>query len=122
MKLIKRTLALIDVLLLLPAALFMAALMLRGVQLLQYEPAHTAQGIVLWYADRIWTLWILLIALPLAVLVNGGLTLLGNWPLRPDPREAARTIRMDGATWLIAASTLAAGVVLAIAAIHMMLN
>jgi hypothetical protein len=57
--------------LILPTALFMAALVLRNVAPLQYEPAHTAQQIVMWYAGRLWTLWVLLFTLPCIVLVIG---------------------------------------------------
>jgi Carboxypeptidase regulatory-like domain len=54
-----------------PAALFMGSLIVRNVSLLQDESAHTAQQIVMWYSGRMWTLWALLIALPLSVLVTG---------------------------------------------------
>ncbi len=113
MNLPKRTLALVDLLLLLPAVLFMAALILRGVQPLQFEPAHAAQSIVLWYAGRMWTLWLLLIALPLVVLVSGGLTLFN---------ESLRHAQTETATRLIAVATLVAGAILAVVAIHVMMN
>ncbi len=68
----KYTLAAMEVLLIFPAALFMAALFLRNVQPPQYEPAHSAQQIVNWYAGspRI-GLSAFLVALPLTVLVTG---------------------------------------------------
>ncbi len=65
----KRALAAAQVLLMFPAILFMGALLVR-VSPLQHEPAHTADRIVMWYAGRMWTLWALLITLPLAVLVS----------------------------------------------------
>jgi hypothetical protein len=39
-------------LLMFPAVLFMGALVVRMLQPLQHEPAHTAQRIVMWYALR----------------------------------------------------------------------
>lgn len=62
-----------------PAVLFMGALLVRNLSPLQDGPAHTAQQIVMWYAGRMWTLWVLLIALPLGVLVTGSITFGRNW-------------------------------------------
>ena len=59
-----------------PALLFMGALAVRNLQSLQYQPARTAQRIVVWYAARQWTLWALLIALPFTVLIIGCCSLL----------------------------------------------
>jgi hypothetical protein len=39
------------------------------------DPANTAQQIVMWYAGRLWTLWVLLFTLPCIVLVSGYVTL-----------------------------------------------
>jgi hypothetical protein len=41
-----------QVLLILPAMVFMAAIVVRKLQLPQYELAHTAQRIVMWYSAR----------------------------------------------------------------------
>jgi hypothetical protein len=95
----KRSIAALDLLLILPAAIFMLSLAVRHLAF-----ARDAQRIVMWYAGRGWTLWILLIALPLIVLVTGGLALL---------RERSR---------LLAAETAMAGVFLGIVAVHMMMN
>ena len=66
-------------LLILPSILFMGALVVRELQPLQNEPAHTAQQqLVMWYAALMWTLWVLLIALPFAVLATGCVTLASN--------------------------------------------
>jgi hypothetical protein len=46
-----RFVAVIEVLLLSPAALFMAALVLRNLPL-QYQLAHSAEQLVMWYAGR----------------------------------------------------------------------
>jgi hypothetical protein len=124
MKSLKRAIAATELLLIFPAALFMTALFLREIQPEQFEPAHTAKLIVNWYATGpVWlTLWILLMAMPLAVLVIGGATLLRSWKNDAELRQAARqtlaTVRSHLATLLIAAATLAAGAILAIVALH----
>jgi hypothetical protein len=121
----KRVIAAMELLLIFPAALFMTALFVRNLQPLQYEPAHTAQRIVNWYAARPHLgLWGLLIGLPLAVLVTGGGALLRSWSDEVDLREAARNalaaIGAHLATLLIAGATLTAGGVLAIVALHVL--
>ena len=70
-----RIIAFLQLVLILPAALFMASLVVRNLGPSQYEPAHTAQQIVMWYAGRLWTLWVLLFTLPCIVLVSGGVAL-----------------------------------------------
>lgn len=108
----------------LPALLFMTALFVRNLQPQQYEPAHTAQRIVAWYAARQWTLWGLLMALPLAVLIAGSATLAHRWradaALRQAARETLPRLRTHLSTLLIAGATLAAAGVLAIVALHTM--
>src|SRR5580704_12217210 len=74
-----RIIAALELVLILPAALFMTALVLRNLQPLQFEPAHSAQLLVMWYAGRMWTLWVLLFALPIIVLVSGCAELIRNW-------------------------------------------
>ena len=118
--------AVAQLLLMFPAVIFMGALALRKLQPLQNEPEQTAQRIVMWYAARQWTLWVLLIALPFAVLVIGFITLARNW--RDDmelPQAALQTfaaIRTDRTMLVVAAMTLTAGVVLAIVVMHMLAN
>jgi hypothetical protein len=115
-----------QLLLIFPAVLFMGALVVRELQPLQHEPAHTAQRIVMWYSARMWTLWVLLIALPFAVLVTGCVTLARNW--RDDmelPQAAQQTllaIQADRTMLFVAATTLTAGAVLAIVVMHMLAN
>lgn len=121
----KRAIAATELLLIFPAALFMTALFVRNLQPLQYEPAHTAQRIVMWYARRPRVgLWGLLIALPLAVLVTGCGMLVRCWNNDVELRQAARytltAIRPHLATLLVAAATLIAGSVLAIVALHLL--
>jgi len=113
----KRAIATTEILLIVPAALFMTALLLRMLQPLQNEPARTAERIVQWYAERQWTLWILLIALPLTVLAIGCATLLGS-----DARQTLAAIRAQPATRFVAVATLASGVFLGIVALHMLAN
>ncbi len=119
---IKRTIATTELLLIAPAALFMTALFVRNVQPEQYEPAHTAQQIVMWYGARPWTLWVGLMALPLAVLVTGCVTVLRGWHDDTELQQAARqtlaAIRAHLATLCVAAATVAAAGVLAIVALH----
>ena len=125
MKIMRRALAATELLLVFPAALFMTALFIRDLQPQQYEPAHTAQRIVDWYAARPHLgLWVLLIALPLAVLFMGAATLLRSWKADGELRRAARQIldssRAHFATLLIALATLTAGCILAIVALHVL--
>jgi hypothetical protein len=122
----KRALAAAQLLLMFPAILFMGALVVRHLSPLQHEPAHTAHRIVMWYAGRMWTLWALLITLPLAVLVTGCVTLLRSWSNVPELRYRAQqglaAIYADRPMLCIAMMTLMAGVVLAIVAMHMAAN
>jgi hypothetical protein len=121
----KRTIATAELLLVFPAVLFMTALFVRNLQPQQYEPAHTAQQIVTWYAARPRVaLWGFLIALPLAVLAAGCGTLLRGWSNDAELRQAARRtladVRAHLAMLLVAGATLAAGGILAIVALHLL--
>jgi hypothetical protein len=123
--LIKRTIAATELILIVPAALFMTALFVRNVQPLQYEPAHTAQRIVMWYAARPHVgLWVFLIALPFVVLVTGCATLLRSWnddvQLRQAAAQAFAALRAHLAMVFVAAATLTAGGVLAIVTLHVL--
>ena len=125
MKPIHSALAAAEVMLVFPAVLFMTALFVRNLQPQQYEPAHTAQRIVDWYAARPHLgLWLLLIALPLAVLSSGAVTLLRAWRHGPQLQAAAfqvaAIVRAHFASLLVAVSTLTAGGILAIVALHML--
>jgi hypothetical protein len=122
----KRAVIATQLLLIFPSAFFMGALVVRVLQPLQNEPAHTAQQLVMWYAARMWTLWVLLIALPFAVLVTGCVTFARGWRnglrLPQVAQQTLAAIQADGAMRLIAATTSTAGVVLAIVALHMAAN
>jgi len=67
----ERIVAACQVFLVVPALLFLVALLARGRQPIQTIVALDAQAIVTWYAARQWTLWLLLIALPAAALIIG---------------------------------------------------
>lgn len=123
MKTLRRSLAAVELLLVFPAVLFMTALFARNVQPQQFEPAHTAQLIVDWYASstRI-GLWLLLIALPLSVLIIGAATLTSDWRRDASLRDATfktlALIRAHAATLLIACAVTTAFAILAIVALH----
>jgi hypothetical protein len=118
-----RIIAFFEVLLISPAVLFMTALVLRN---LQSAPTHTAQRIVMWYAGRMWTLWVLLLALPFTVLVTGGALLLHgrSRDLAPPntPWRSLATLRAHPASLFVAATTLTAASILAIVVLHMLAN
>jgi hypothetical protein len=117
MNTVRRAIATTELLLILPVTLFMTALLVRTLQPLEGEPARIAERIVMWYAERQWTLWILLIALPLSVLVTGCATLTRN-----DARQTLAAIRAQPAMLLVAATTLTAAVFLGIVVLHMLAN
>jgi hypothetical protein len=123
MKMIRRTLATLEVLLIFPAALFMTALFVRSAQPQQFEPAHTAQRIVDWYAARTHVgLWLFLMAFPLAVLVIGCVSLLRNWRSDAELRQAATecvgAIRQHFAVLIIALATVTSALILGIVVLH----
>lgn len=123
---LRRAIAATEVVLILPAAVFMAAILVRNVTPLPNEPAATAQRVVLWYAHLPPQvgLWGLLSLMPLAVLVLGCGTLVTSWQtdpaLRSDVRQVGAALRSHAATAFIAAATLSAIAVLAFVAVHMM--
>lgn len=121
----KRT-ATAQLLLIFPAVLFMGALIVRQLTPPQDEPARTAHWIVMWFAGRVWTLWVLLITLPLAGFVTGCVTLARNWrddlELRRAPRQTLSAVHAGRTIQFVAAMTMTAGVILAIVAMHMAAN
>ena len=121
----KRATAAIELLLIFPATLFMATLFERSLQPLEYEPAHTARRIVMWYAHRPRIgLWLLLIALPFAVLITGCGTLLRSWRhevvLHQATRQLLAAIRANLPTLLVAGATFVARGILAIVVLHLL--
>ena len=125
MNTIRRPVALLELLLVFPAVLFMTALFARSVQPVQFEPAHTAQQIVDWYAARPHVgLWLLLIALPLLVFGIGLATLLRAWggdsEFRNGTLQAVALVRSHLSALAIAVATAAAGGILTIVALHLL--
>jgi hypothetical protein len=119
----KRALAATELLLVLPAAIFMTALFVRDIQPAQMEPAHTAQRLVDWFSARPFLgLDVFLIALPFAVFLTGSVALLRNWSRDAQLRTAAlqtlAAVRAHTALLLIGVATLMAGGILAIVAVH----
>jgi hypothetical protein len=121
---IKRIIAILELLLVFPAALFMTALFARNVQPAPYEPAQTARRLVEWFSARPFLgLDVFLIALPFTAFVIGCATVLLSWrrdaELRQSALEALAIVRRHLAAFLIVGSTLAAGAILSIVAMHL---
>ena len=124
MKILRSALATLELALIFPAALFMTALFVRNLQPQQFEPAHTAQRIVDWYAARTHLgLWLFLIAFPLAVLLIGCVTLLRSWRADPALRAAAfewaATLRRHFAVIVVALATATSALILCSVALHL---
>jgi hypothetical protein len=119
METIKRTIAIIELLLVFPAALFMIALFLREVQ-----PLAQTGRLVEWFSHHVVIgLYIFLIAMPLAAFVVGCAIVLRSWRSDAEFRRAileiCTTVRAHVASLLIAGVTLMAGGILAVVAMHM---
>jgi hypothetical protein len=111
-----RAIAALDLVLIFPAVLFMIALVIRTLPL-QYEPAHAAQRVVMWYSGKVWTLWMLLLVLPLAVLVTGSATLLRGWNRDVEKPDATRQ-----SLAVVTLTTMAAAGILVVVVLHMLAN
>jgi hypothetical protein len=126
MRILNRTVLGAQFVLLSPALFFMSAVGITLVLSVHKEPARTAQQIVMWYAARMWTLWLLLIALPLTVLISGCWMLLRSRNVTlPPPTGILKKLAVTKANWairLIGATTLTAGAILVIVALHMAVN
>lgn len=125
MKSLRRALATLEVMLIFPAALFMTALFVRNLQPQQYEPAHSAQRIVDWYAARTHLgLWFFLIAFPLAVLAIGVVSLVRSWradaALRAATLECAGAVRRHFAVVVVALATAGSAGILSVVALHLL--
>ena len=125
MRTLTRFVAAMQLALIFPAALFITAVLVGAGKAPQYDLARIAQRIVMWYSARMWTLWLLLLALPFAVLASGAVMLLRSWS-RDVPHEArqslATMIPAPLATLLVAGTTLTAAGILAIVVLHMLAN
>ena len=111
-----------------PAILFLTAVLVGAGDPPQYEsPARVAAGgIVGWYAARMWTLWLLLLILPLAVVTAGCVTLLDSWnrsgELPIGRGRSAAPSAAPVATVFVAGTTLTSVGVLAVVVLHMLAN
>ena len=115
----KRAVVVAEWILIFPAALFMAALFLRGIQPAPVEPVQTARRIVDWFsAQPRLGLQVFLMALPLAAFLLGCASVWRYWRDDASPRTAARErvalLRTHGAALLIAAATLLSAGILAV--------
>lgn len=122
-KTITRTIAIVELLLVFPGVLFMTALFVRNFQPPPYEPAQSARLVVHWFSNRPHLgLHVFLAGMPFAALVIGSVTVLRAWRsdanLRLVARQTLAAVRSQGAAVLIAVSTLLAGGILAIVALH----
>jgi hypothetical protein len=123
MKTFKQTIAIVELLLVLPAALFMTALFVRNLQPTQYEPAHSALRLVNWFSARPFLgLDVFLVALPFAAFVIGCAAVLRAWRTDAELRRAAvqtiGALRAHLSPLLIAGATLMAAAILGIVALH----
>lgn len=120
MRTLTRLTATIQLALIFPAALFLTAVLVGAGSATQYDLGHVAGQIVAWYAARMWTLWLLLLALPLAALVTGCRALLRRW--NPDDGPARRSLAAPVATLFVAGMTLLSAGILAVVVLHMAAN
>ena len=124
MKTWKQSLAVLEMLLVLPGVLFMTALFVRNLSPTKFEPARSALRLVNWFADNPFLgLDIFLIALPLTAFFVGAIAVLRTWRRDAELRVAAAQmfamVRAHLPALLIAGATLAAGFLLALVALHM---
>ncbi len=119
---LRRAIAITELLLILPAVLFLVSIFMRSA----LQPTGMAEAIVTWYSGRTWTLWVLLLGLPLAVLVIGCATVASSWQDDEAMRRAAgqtfAAARAHLAVVLVAAATAMAGGVLLIVVLHIAVN
>src|SRR5215467_839061 len=106
MRAMTRAVAIVQVVFILPAALFLTSVLVGVGDPPQFELAHVAQRIVAWYSGKAWTLEFLLILLPFVALVAGCTMLLRSWKGEPQP---APTMRLSLATIPAPVATLFVG-------------
>jgi hypothetical protein len=126
MRTLIRAVAAMQLALICPAALFLISVLVATGDPPQYDLALFARRIVAWYSGHGWTLWLLLLALPLAVLIAGCATLLRSWhgdvemPYTAQPSLAM--IPAPLATLFVAGSTMTSAGILAVVVLHMLAN
>lgn len=119
MKTIKRTIAATELLVIIPATLFIIALFMREVQ-----PQLQTGLLVDWFSRHtVLGLYVFLVAMPFAALVTGGTALFRTWrndvKMRQDVLKTLVLVRTHLATLFIAMATLMSVVILAVVALHM---
>jgi hypothetical protein len=117
-----RIIAFFQLVLIFPAALFMASLAVRNLGQLKDQPAHAAQQIVMWYAGRLWTLRVLLFVLPCMVLF-GGCVALRTRNRGTEQHGTQRPLASSRPRWtvrLISVTTVASAGILAIVGFHVL--
>ena len=122
MSTIKRSAAIAEVLLLLPALLFMASLFVQHLE--PVPPAGAARHLVDWFSSHVVLgLYVFLVALPFAAFLLGCAAVSLSWRGDEGIRRAAldllATARRHIANLLIAGATAMAAGILAIVAMHM---
>ena len=118
-----RRIALVQVFLIAPAALFMGALLFRSLGPPQWLGA---QQIVQWFAARIWTLWYLLGLMPMIAFAVGVAALAESRKrdanFRMTMRQLLGFVGSQFPYVLIAATTLGSAAILGIVALHVAAN
>lgn len=119
MRTIRPTVAIIELLLIVPATLFMVALFLRAVQ-----PIMGTGHLINWFSRHgLVGLRVFLFGMPLTAGIVGLAVILRSWrrdaALRRDALELCAILRANLAYLLIAISTLMAGGILTMVALHM---
>ena len=111
-----------QVVLIMPAVLFLTAVLVSNLPQ-QPEIAYGAQQIVTWYAVRLWTLWALLVTLPLIAVLTGCATLWQHYDKIAVAVEQPYTEpRTQAARHVITGSTVAAGLILVVVGLHILAN
>jgi hypothetical protein len=111
-------------LMVLPAMVFLAAAVLRGLQPAQYQPAHISRIIWGWFAQMpLPVVAGLLIGLPGVVALVGCVTVLRSWrndsALRQDAGAALAILQRQAASCLLVTATLLAGAILMLVVSHL---
>jgi hypothetical protein len=126
MRTLIRGVAAMQLALICPAALFMSAFLVGAGDPPQYDLARIAQRIVTLYSGRMWTLWLLLLALPFTALVAGFVTLRRSWngdtDTAPAGQHALAMIPAPIATLFVAGTTSISACILAVVVLHMLAN
>ena len=117
-----RAIALIQLLLVLPAALFLTSVLVAAGHSPQFELGNVAERIVVWFSARIWTFWLLLLGLPFAVFAAGFATLAHRWNHHAGPNFSLSMIPAPLATLLVGGLTLSSAGILAVVVLHMLAN